>query len=301
MADLDQPQAAARQRVQDRGRRRAGGEAGPAAGERDVARGARQHPFETLQIGVDRIAGEQRVRARIARGIVLRLHRQIEQDLMSGATGALDPALQTGGVDRKLQAEFAGQADRRLGQLGLQTQPHHQQRDPRPAVSAVEGPRMGEERALPRRSDSGRRSEAALLAQGRRRAPRPRNPAPHREGSAARRSPGPASAAGAPARWRRAARRRCRATAPPRRRARRPGRRTPTPPPKSSVAGAPCSACSIHDGPGRPQAVRRRATGRCAIGCCGPRTSPPRAAGRGRARADSPRRPPAARRPRRRR
>ncbi len=164
-AELDQRETALGQHVEHRGGLLAAGKAPASAGQRGVSRGARQHPVQALQVLLGRVVGQQRVRPRIARGIVRGLHRQIQQHLVSGATRPLDQGGQVGRIGRELQADRSGQCQSSVEQLGPQPEPQDHDRDLRTAILEIERSRVSEQGTPAVRADSGERPEGAVFDQ----------------------------------------------------------------------------------------------------------------------------------------
>ena len=112
-----------------------------------------------------RVVDQQRVRPRIARGIVRRLHRQAEQHLVSGTARPLDQGGQVGRIGRELQAERSGHCQSSVEQIGPQPEPQDHDRDLRTAILEIERSRVSEQGTSAVRGDPRERPEGAVFDQ----------------------------------------------------------------------------------------------------------------------------------------
>ena len=131
-------QPAARQIGHHRLERVRVGEEPPAQkiGHARVTGEARQRPDQTLGVGVLAVAGAQGVRARIAVGEIVRLHRHFEEDFVARAPRLHRRLLDVGRVRRKRQSHARGQiSDRALRGLGADAEASNDDGDARAAVT----------------------------------------------------------------------------------------------------------------------------------------------------------------------
>ena len=167
-ARVEEQQPARLQRRQDRRHRLRGcGEArAHMVGHANIAADPAQHPFQAVEVLFRRQRREQRPWPRVARRVVQRLHRQVDQHLMANGAGQPDPVLQVLRIGLEGQRDLARQvADGRLCRRAGQAERTNDDGDAWAPVAGIERAGVDAPRLAAVGADARQRSQRRVLHQ----------------------------------------------------------------------------------------------------------------------------------------